>query len=115
MTTRKKKYLQIRETLRSLDVDFFSDTLVRIMAELQGFKDDYPDHTDLAISIDNYYDTFDIDLVGVRSETDKERDKRLSKARKERERKAEVKTSQEAAEKQELKRLLNKYGEELIQ
>lgn len=112
MTTSKKKYLQVRETLCNLDMDFFSDTIVKIMAELQGFKDDYPDHTDLAILIDHDYDSraIDVNLVGTRLETDKERNKRLAKARKERERKVEVNASREAAEKAEFFRLVDKFG-----
>jgi hypothetical protein len=115
MATRKKRYLEITETLRELSIEFFEGSLIQLMAELQGFMDDYPDHKDLEILIDHYCESVDIELRGTRLETDKERDKRLAKARKERERKAEMKASREVAEKQELKRLLEKYGEELIQ
>ena len=46
-----------------------------------------------------------------RQETDKERDKRLAQARKERERKAKEKAAREERERKELARLQKKYGE----
>jgi len=109
-----KKYLAIEEELREFDVDLFNGSIIKLAAELQGFQDDYPDHTNLRFWIDQHYECVEIKLMGTRQETDRERDKRLTRARKERNLKAEAKAQKEAAEKTELKRLLEKYGEELI-
>lgn len=113
----KKKYLEVTETLREINQEMFSRSLVELMANLQGFKDDYPDHKDLHITIEKSYCDApdDFYLEGTRLETDEERDKRLDWALHTRKLKIEAKAEQEAAEKAELKRLLEKYGEELIQ
>lgn len=106
----KKKYLDIRERLRSFDQDLFNGSIVRLMCDLQGFQDDYPDHTALAFVID--YDEYgvEVELFGTRKETDKERDKRLDKARKVRERNAASEVELEENERAELKRLQEKYN-----
>lgn len=113
----KKKYLEITETLKELPVDEFQGLITEQIKRLKLIIDNYPDHTQIYISYDNDYNTYSsgsFQIIGTRSETDKERDKRLAKGRKERERKAEIKAAEETAEKAELKRLLIKYKEDLI-
>lgn len=106
----KKKYLDVKEKLRDLDTDFFHDSIVKLKAELQGLQDDYPDHENLYISVDRYYESIDVELYGTRKETDKERDKRLDKARKIREKNAAHAVELEENERAELKRLQEKYN-----
>ena len=109
-----KKYLDIRERLRSFNQDLFDGSIIRVMCDLQGLQDDYPDHTDLAFIID--YDEYgvDVELHGTRKETDKERDKRLNKARKLREQKVAHQVELEENERAELKRLQEKYNQESV-
>lgn len=111
----KKKYLEIEEELRDLDVEsMFDRSIVEIQADLTGFQEDYPNHSKLRIYVDHYYESVEIKLMGTRLETDKERDKRLAKAREMKAKKIAAKEEAMAAEKQQLKQLLEKYGDELI-
>ena len=111
----RKKYLEIEEKLRYIDDDTFDGPVDEVIQSLQDMKKSYPNHTKLRIWLD--YGAWDnpneYHLMGTRMETDDERDKRLAKARKLKEQKAAKKAEDEAKEKQELKRLIEKYGDEL--
>ncbi len=107
----KKKYLEVEEELRTVHEDFLNSSLVKLMAELQGFQDDYPDHQSLRLQV-NYEDGYDatITLIGTRLETDKERNKRLAYARTVRRARAQAKATAEAIELALYKKLKAKYA-----
>lgn len=109
----KKKYLEIEECLRALPVEFFDRSLVEIQADLTGFREDYPDHTKLRIMVEyaSWDDRDEFYLKGTRSETDDERDWRLEQTREDRRKKAEAQARKEQAEREQLAKLLKKYGD----
>tara|TARA_R110002096_G_scaffold174566_1_gene350341 strand:- start:1723 stop:2097 length:375 start_codon:yes stop_codon:yes gene_type:complete len=112
----KKKYLEITERLKELSpYSMFDRSIVHIMADLQGFQDDYPDHKYLRITVESggWDNPDEFYLMGTRTETDIERDKRLVKAQKLRKDKKNAKTKKDTAEKEQLKELLRKHGGDL--
>tara|TARA_R110002094_G_scaffold117756_1_gene113358 strand:+ start:1995 stop:2378 length:384 start_codon:yes stop_codon:yes gene_type:complete len=112
----KKKYLEIHERLKELDPwVVFNRSIVHVMADLQGFQNDYPQHKKLRIVVDSggWDDPDEFHLVGTRMETDSERDKRLARAKKSREDAKQIKADRNAAEIEQLKELLTKHGGDL--
>lgn len=113
----KKKYLDVVETLGTIGVSELEGGISVVIMQLQSYIDENPNHTDIVLSYNYDSDEFihgTYDIVGTRKETDKERDKRLAKARQARTDKAAIKAGVVASEKAELKRLIEKYGAELI-
>ncbi len=113
-----KKYHRVDESLGKFTASDLEGNLEERIAYLQSFIDNHPNHTDFGLDYDygyNDHGSGKFKIMATRDETDNERDKRLAKARKERNLKAEAKEQKKTAEKKELKRLLEKYGEELIQ
>jgi len=112
----RKKYLEITEKLKELSpYSMFDRSIVHIMADLQGFKDDYPEHKDLRITVESggWDNPDEFYLMGTRTETDIERDKRLVKAQKVRKDKKSAKDRKTEQEKEQLKELLRKHGGDL--
>lgn len=90
----KKKYLEKIDKLDSFGKYFFEDSLDHVIGALKGFRAQYESqgYRDIYIEGDieygyynDHYDKFV--LYGKRDETDAERDKRLAKRKKYREKK----------------------------
>ena len=113
----KKKYLDIIEKLRELSpYDIFDRSLVAIIADLEGFKNDYPEYRDLRISVFHSSwqgDNVEFYLFGTRTETENERLVRLAADKKHRDKIKARKKEQNAEEIALLKKLLNKHGGDL--
>lgn len=104
-----KKYLQIRDKKR-LSVYDLDGSLANVRDEITSLIEEYGEDAYLDFWSDNYGDEIVLDVHFNRVESDKERDKRLSDAKKLRDKKAEDKIKREADERAELARLQEKYN-----
>ena len=104
------KYEIVRD--RSMEhMDSFEGKLSDVRDHINWLIDDHGE--DAWIEIEHGYEGYaEVYVYFNREETDKERNKRLTKARKEREKNKADKVKQEAAERKEFARLQKKYGED---
>ena len=113
MTTRKKKYQEIYESLYTgVDDCIFEGNLDEVIARLRAIKVKYPQHTDITFSLDTEYGSMNIDisLSGKRLETDDDRNDRLAAARMNKAADVERKQQNQEEERAEFFRLHDKYG-----
>jgi glycosyltransferase involved in cell wall biosynthesis len=98
-------------------LDFFDKGLDALITGLQEIKKRYPDHTNLRIATyeDLYSEGYaDIKLYGDLPETIAERGTREGFEKIAKEKKVECDKKYEIQEKEQLKRLLDKYGDDLV-
>lgn len=108
-----KKYLLISERLETLDIYFLDNDVDDIIENLNKFKVKYPKHSRLYIDASYLWNDMEIELRGQRDENDSERDARLASQRRVRDSRKEATLQEIIDEKKELKRLLDKYGEDI--
>ncbi len=101
----KYKMIQEHEKISLYDLE---GSLEDVRDTFQSYIDEYGKEAHLSVEIDrDYYDDYHVFYVNYeRQETDKERDRRLAKARKECEKNKAVKVKKEEKERAELVRLL---------
>lgn len=107
----KKKYQMIEIYLQSIGEEILDDSFTNIIQTLTNLQTQYQDYQLLRICYDRW-DHCGM-LYGSRPETDKERDMRLSKAAKQRAKRAEetarVNENKEVADRKEYERLKKKF------
>ena len=92
----------------SLPDDLNVDEIITALKELQSR---YPDHENLCLCHDDYYDTGDaFGVIGSRPETDEEYEKRLLKAASAQERKLAREAAKRAKDEADFERLRKKLG-----
>jgi len=109
----KKKYLEFEEQLEEVDIGLIDGELDVLIDRLKKLGEKYTStHSKIRIKVEygSWDDSDEFYLMGTRSETDKERDKRLARAKKIRDAKKAQKLKQEEHEKELLGRLLKKHG-----
>lgn len=70
---------QIESHIQSLDIDLFNGHVDVILSNLNSLKDKYKEYKELKISITQSYEDTNIDLYGIRTETDAEYNARIVK------------------------------------
>ena len=98
-----------RERIDRFGVDDFSTSVDEVIEILQGLKDKYPGYTDLRLEFD-YESSYE--LWGTRPETDVERKRRLTTARRLRENRKKEKEREKEKEIKLLHKLKQRYPEE---
>lgn len=104
------KYKMIRERAEE-DIYALDGKLIDVKEYIERLIEQYGENAYMDIERDGYDCYVELYVQYERQESDKERDKRLAVARKEREKKAKEKAAQEERERKELARLQKKYGE----
>lgn len=108
----KKKYKTIEKHLGSIDEELLDNSLENIIKTLNDFKIQYPDYHSLRIDHDRW--EHDCILYGSRLETDKQYDKRLLQAKKQRIKRAKesakIKEHIDTVDLKEYERLKKKFG-----
>lgn len=105
-----KRYKTLTEYKR-MDRYDIEGTLKKVIENLEEMREEYGEDSYLELSAeDDYGCEIGVSLRIERKETDKERDKRLAKAKKEREQAAKNREEREDKEKARLVDLINKYG-----
>ena len=104
------KYKMICERAEE-DIWCLDGKLSDVKEYVERLIEKYGDDACMDIERDGYDCYVELYVEFERQESDKERDKRLAVARKEREKKAKEKAVQEERERKELARLQKKYGE----
>ena len=108
----KYKMIAEHEQISLYDLE---GSLEDVRDTFQSYIDKYGKEAHLSVEIDrsDYYDDYHVFYVNYeRQETDKERNRRLIKARKEHEKNKVAKAKYEEKERKELVRLQKKYGED---
>lgn len=104
------KYEIIRDKSRE-DIESLAGKLSDVRDHINWLIEDHGE--DAWIEIEHGYDGYaEVYIYFDREETDRERNKRLTKARKECDKKVAAKAAKEEKERKELTRLLKKYGED---
>ncbi len=106
-----KKYLDIRERTH-ISIYDLEGRIVDTIAMLQSFVNDHGEDTVIMVDEDPYTNTAQIEISWLRKETDKEREKRLAKQRKEREREKIRKEKEKERLRKEYERLKKMFENE---
>lgn len=109
MATKKKKYQDVSENLE-IDDYIFEGHVSEVIIRLQDLCSQYGKHHHLYLDLDAGHNNIEVSLRGTRSETDKERDKRLADRRGVKAHFAQKQQQADEAEKQEFFRLHEKFG-----
>lgn len=110
-----KKYLTKRSNLGTFYIGDLDGGLSDAISVLEELRDRHADEgfSEVGFDIDPGPGDVCIYVYGFRQETDAERNRRLAKAKKEREVKKEARKKKEAQEIKELEHLLSKHGDKL--
>ncbi len=103
------KYKMIRDR-RQLSLCDLEGKLIDVCEYFNDLVEQYGNDAELVLEWD--YENVDLAVEFEREETDKERDRRLLKDLRAREKKEAAKVSKEEKERKELARLQKKYGED---
>lgn len=113
----KKVYKEVRENISTkmssftaYDIEGDIESVIRRLTDLrdQAYEKGYEN---VYLDLDTGYNNIDLEIIGIRKENDKERDKRLLEAKQRREKKSQLRQDLESRELKELARLREKYGD----